>query len=434
MKYSHHHNLIAKHNVLNPANTGLYSNYPLGPSWFPLVGKTSLQESWDRYFDAMGRTFFKGVTNPYAVFMGVGKIEYLELASTILDVKPRNKMNKKGLKIYLLEPLSTYRIDKPEKTGVNNHYVDYETEDIDNVRARELDSIEIFVERNNLKNVSVYTPNYKVNDFFGLKYPTIELYCSPVGWLYPASAEFNLTIPKKEEITKKFWCGNWKYASHRHLIASYLAGTFDSSDINISWIYNSSPEILQNNIWFDIDKLSEWKKQIQKGATILGDLSPKTMGIKMKKSLSLTDQSPNLHVNTNPVDFYNESFCAIVNETRFAEPTGFLTEKIMNPMLNCKPFIMVGPPGNLEYMHKWGFQSFGEFWDESYDKEECHYKRIGKIIKLINELGNKSIEELQELYERMLPVTMFNQVHILDLQEKLLEEPITKNILFKRLG
>lgn len=434
MKYSHHHNLISKHNILNPANTGLYSNYPLGPSWFPLVGKTALQESWDRYFDAMGRTFFKDVTNPYAVFMGVGKIEYLELASTILDVKPRNKMNKKGLKIYLLEPLSTYRVDKPEKTGVNSHYVDYETDDIDNVRARELDSIEIFVERNDLKNVSVYTPNYKVNDFFGSKYPTIELYCSPVGWLYPASAEFNLTIPKKEDIIKKFWCGNWKYASHRHLIASYLAGTFDSSDINISWIYNSSPEILQNNIWFDIDKLPEWKKQIQKGATILGDLSPKTMGIKMKKALSLNEQSPNLHVDTNPVDFYNESFCAIVNETRFAEPTGFLTEKIMNPMLNCKPFIMVGPPGNLEYMHKWGFQSFGEFWDESYDKEECHYKRIGKIIELINELGNKSIEELQDLYERMLPVTMFNQVHILDLQEKLLEEPITKNILFKRLG
>ena len=45
-----------------------------------------------------------------------------------------------------------------------------------------------------------------------------------------------------------------------------------------------------------------------------------------------------------------------------------------------------------------------------------------------------SIEELKELYERMLPTVMFNQVHILDLQDKLLEEPITKNILFKRLG
>jgi len=29
---------------------------------------------------------------------------------------------------------------------------------------------------------------------------------------------------------------------------------------------------------------------------------------------------------------------------------------------------------------------------------------------------------------------LFNQVHILDLQEELLSAPITKNILFKRLG
>jgi len=434
MKYSHHHNLLNKHNVLNPNNTGLYSNYPLGPSWFPLVGKTSMQQGWDSYFEQMGKTFFKGYTNPYAVFMGVGSIEYLELASTILATKPKNKINKKGLKIYLLEPLSTYRTDQADKEGVNSHYVDYETDDLDYIRARELDSIEIFIERNDLRDVSVYTPNFKVNEYFGMKYPTMQLYCSPVGWVYPATMEANLEIPKKEDITKKFWCGNWKYAAHRHLIASYLAGRFSQDDINLSWIYSSSTSMLQNNLWFDLKKLTKWKDQILEGTQVLDSITPKTMGIKMKRPLDITENSPNLHTGTNPVEYYRESFCAIVNETRFAEPTGFITEKIMNPMLNCKPFIMVGPPGNLEYMRRWGFQTFSDYWDESYDKEECHYKRMGKILGLIDELGSKSIEELQELYESMLPVTMFNQVHILDLQEKLLEEPITKNILFKRLG
>ena len=103
-------------------------------------------------------------------------------------------------------------------------------------------------------------------------------------------------------------------------------------------------------------------------------------------------------------------------------------------MLNCKPFIMVGPPGNLEYMKRWGFETFSDYWDESYDKEEQHDKRLAKILGLIDWIGSKSIEELQDLYERMLPTLMFNQVRILDLQEQLLAEPITKNILFKRLG
>ena len=92
MRYSHHHNLLEEHDLLNPNNTGLYSNYPLGPAWFPLREKTKQQEGWDSMFIDLGKTFFKGVNNPYAVYMGVGKIGYLELPSTILDVKPRNRI------------------------------------------------------------------------------------------------------------------------------------------------------------------------------------------------------------------------------------------------------------------------------------------------------------------------------------------------------
>lgn len=431
MRYSHHHNLLDQHNILNPNNTGLYSNYPLGPSWFPLTQKSNLQQGWDNMFLQLGKTFFKDVSNPYAVYMGVGKLDYLEMSTTLLETKPKNKMNKKGLKIYLLEPLSTYNIYDIDNEEL---YTNYEISDIDNIRAKELDSISDFIERNGLTNVSVYTPDYKVNDYFGLIYPNINLYCSPVGWCYPATMEIDIEIVESSTITKKFWCGNWKYAPHRHLIASYLMGKFDTSDFNLSWIYSSSQTMLKNNIWFNLDELPNYKSSILEGAQKLDLISPCTMDVKLKNALDINDPAPELHVNTNPKEYYNECFCAIVNETRFAQATGILTEKIMNPMINCKPFIMVGPPGNLEYMRKWGFQTFSEYWDESYDEEECHHKRLAKILDLINWIGDMSIEELQSLYERMLPTLMFNQVHILDLQEQLLSQPITKNILFKRLG
>ncbi|MBO01948.1 MAG: hypothetical protein CMG35_12160 [Candidatus Marinimicrobia bacterium] len=431
MRYSHHHNLLEEHDLLNPNNTGLYSNYPLGPAWFPLREKTKQQEGWDSMFIDLGKTFFKGVNNPYAVYMGVGKIGYLELPSTILDVKPRNRIRKKGLKIYLLEPLSTYNI---HETNPQHIYANYELDDIADIRARELDSISIFAERNELPDVTVYAPDYRINEFFGMTYPNLNLYCSPVGWIYPATMKIDIDIPEKTSIRAKFWCGNWKYGAHRHLIASYLAGRFDSNEINLSWIYSSSPSMLKNNLWFNLKKLKKWENPILNGAQKLDLLAPQTMGVKMKRALDITEQAPDLHTNTNPKSYYDESFCAIVNETRFAQATGLLTEKIMMPMLNCKPFIMVGPPGNLEYMKRWGFETFSDYWDESYDKEEQHDKRLAKILGLIDWIGSKSIEELQDLYERMLPTLMFNQVRILDLQEQLLAEPITKNILFKRLG
>ena len=431
MRYSHHHNLLDQHNILNPNNTGLYSNYPLGPSWFPLTRKSALQEDWDSMFLQLGNTFFKDISNPYAVYMGMGKIDYLEMTSTILDIKPKNKMNKKGLKIYLLEPLSTYNINDVNKEAL---YTNYEISDIDNIRAKELDSISKFAERNGLTNVSVYTPDYKVNDYFGLLYPELKLYCSPVDWHHLATMKVDIQIAEVSNIVKKFWCGNWKYASHKHLIASYLMGKFDVSDINLSWIYSSSQTMLKNNIWFNLDELPNYKSSILDGAQQLDLVAPATMGITLTNALDINDEPSEMHIDTTPKSYYNECFCAIITEPRFAQATGLLTEKIMNPIINCKPFIMVGPPGNLEFMHKWGFQTFGDYWDESYDEEECHHKRIEKILDLINWIGNMSIEELQNLYERMLPTLMFNQVHILDLQEQLLEQPITKNILFKRLG
>jgi hypothetical protein len=192
--------------------------------------------------------------------------------------------------------------------------------------------------------------------------------------------------------------------------------------------------MLKNNLWFDIEKLGSHSKNILSGSAKLDDLAPVTMAVNINQALDINDPAPDLHIDTNPKSFYDETFLSIVNETRFAEPTGLLTEKIMNPMLNCKPFVMVGPPGNLEYMHKWGFQTFSDYWDESYDNEQCHYKRLGKILDLLDWFGKKSITELQELYDIMMPTVMYNQVHILNLQDDLLSAPITKNILFKRLG
>ena len=39
--------------------------------------------------------------------------------------------------------------------------------------------------------------------------------------------------------------------------------------------------MLQNNLWFDLKKLTKWKDQILKGTQVLDGITPKTMGVKM---------------------------------------------------------------------------------------------------------------------------------------------------------
>jgi hypothetical protein len=256
----------------------------------------------------------------------------------------------------------------------------------------------------------------------------LNIDCTPVGWIYPAT--INVDKQKgsndSDKITKKFWCGNWRYASHRHCIASYLVQNTDS--YNLSWLYKSDAEILLDNATFNMPRIDNLKL----GAELLDTMSPMSMDIPIKQKLNI-DEYIDIHIDTNPKDSYQECFCAIVNETRYAEPTGLLTEKIMNAMLNYRPVIMVGPPGNLEYMRAWGFMTFSDWFDESYDTEHDHSKRMQKIFDLIDWINAKSIDELKKMYEDMAYVLLHNKTWIEELQVRLLEKPITKNSLYKRI-
>tara|TARA_B110000503_G_scaffold99799_1_gene149287 strand:+ start:22545 stop:23816 length:1272 start_codon:yes stop_codon:yes gene_type:complete len=412
---------------LNPNDTGLYSNVPLGPTQFRIKNKSDLQHGWDIQYTSLLKTFLKNVKAPYVVYMGVNNIEYLHNA--IMTTKIVKLVNKIGINIYLAETLSTYDI----RNYKDKLFVDYENTEIQYIRARELDSISQYVKNNNLTNVNVYTPNYGIETVFNTAYPLLNLSCLPIGWIYPATLQLpNISTDYyTNNITKHFWCGNWKYTSHRHLVASYLAEKHLDST-NLSWIYESSDIILKDNIWFDINKLKTHKDTILAGASKLHNLAPLAMNINIDTKLSLNEVI-HIHTNTNPAEYYKESFCAIVTETRFAESTGFLTEKIMNAIINYRPFIMVGPPGNLKYMKRWGFATYGEFWDESYDDETCHYKRIEKIFDLIDYISSMSVVQLKKLHKEMETTLIYNYNHILNLQEELLAESVINNTAFKRI-
>jgi len=410
---------------IHPQEIGLFSNIGLGNIWFP-TEITPQMEGWTSVWKDLSKTFFRQVKTPYVVYFGVGSISWLESEYALMNPKNIRECNKKGLKIYLWEPLSTYNmLDEDDKEGI---YTSWSDTDLGNIRAYELDSIQYYAQINGLTNVQVYSPSYNSKLFFQDIYPELQIDCTPVGWIYPAT----INVQEQEgymdadKIIKKFWCGNWRYASHRHCVASYLVQKTES--YNLSWLYESNAEILEQNSTFNLPN----KDDLYRGAAILDTMAPLSMDIDVDKKLNKNEYI-DIHIDTNPKNAYAECFCAIVNETRYAEPTGLLTEKIMNAMLNYRPVIMVGPPGNLEYMRAWGFMTFDEWFDESYDLEKDHSKRMQKIFSLIDWINSKSIDELKEIYEDMNHVLLHNKTWIEELQVRLLEKPITKNNLFKRI-
>ena len=101
----------------------------------------------------------------------------------------------------------------------------------------------------------------------------------------------------------------------------------------------------------------------------------------------------------------------IVTETVYFLPKLHLTEKIFKPIVAKRPFILAGAIGNLAYLKSYGFRTFDQWIDESYDSEEDHYVRIEKISAEIARLCAMPKEQLIQMHSEMQEVLEYNFDH-----------------------
>jgi hypothetical protein len=85
-------------------------------------------------------------------------------------------------------------------------------------------------------------------------------------------------------------------------------------------------------------------------------------------------------------DLVADSEIYVVTETIAQGRRLHLTEKIFKPICQQIPFILVGTAGSLRYLREYGFQTFGNFWDESYDDETDDHVRIERVASLMRHI------------------------------------------------
>ena len=107
--------------------------------------------------------------------------------------------------------------------------------------------------------------------------------------------------------------------------------------------------------------------------------------------------------------FYLNSCIHLVTESSFIQNELFLTEKMLKPILNYQPFIIMGSFNYIKELKRIGFKTFSEFWDESYDEIEDPKDRYFSVMKVVMELNSKSIEELNELYQKTKNICIYNR-------------------------
>jgi hypothetical protein len=95
------------------------------------------------------------------------------------------------------------------------------------------------------------------------------------------------------------------------------------------------------------------------------------------------------------------AFVNLVTETIFYENKVHLTEKIFKPIVARMPFLLLAGPGNLAYLKSYGFKTFGDYWDESYDSITNNVDRFNAVLAILEKLCNTPHHELVEMKQDM---------------------------------
>ena len=122
-------------------------------------------------------------------------------------------------------------------------------------------------------------------------------------------------------------------------------------------------------IYSAIDKENSLYSYVGLDKTIAGDID-------------INDSSWQRYFNS---EWYNSTAFSLVSETTIDDDLSlFVTEKTFKPIAFLHPFVICGQYNILVYLHRLGFETFENMFDESYDNEYDSKSRIAKAVTQAN--------------------------------------------------
>jgi hypothetical protein len=106
-----------------------------------------------------------------------------------------------------------------------------------------------------------------------------------------------------------------------------------------------------------------------------------------------------------------DSLVYVPTETVYFGRRTHITEKTFKAIALEMPFVLIAPAGSLAYMREYGFKTFADIFDESYDEETDDIVRVEKVVKLLKDLDSLSVNERQQLHRACLPIVEYNYHH-----------------------
>jgi hypothetical protein len=222
-----------------------------------------------------------------------------------------------------------------------------------------------------------------------------------LDWFRGYNRSFLMPPPEQRTITRTFIAPNRIVAGERQHRLYMLYHIF-KQEMTDNWV--SCPEVCPGeNI-----KLLDAVKPLARAY-------PDIEQVFARQSLPINFPNETGHpMNSAWLNLFNESadsLLYLVTETVATGRRQHLTEKTFKPIALRMPFVVVGCAGSLRYLRSYGFKTFSDIWDESYDDEINDLQRYEKIAWTLQGLHNTSQAEKQRLFNSAREICEYNYNH-----------------------
>jgi len=126
---------------------------------------------------------------------------------------------------------------------------------------------------------------------------------------------------------------------------------------------------------------------------------------------------------------YESTDIEVVLETLFDDLRLHLTEKTLRPISMGQPFILAGTYGSLKYLRDYGFKTFSDCWDESYDMMSDSIERMNKIIEVMKDIVSMHPDKREKMLVQARAIAEYNKQHFFSEEfEKNVNLELTQNL------
>jgi hypothetical protein len=125
------------------------------------------------------------------------------------------------------------------------------------------------------------------------------------------------------------------------------------------------------------------------------------------------------------INDYESTDIEIVLETLFDDQRLHLTEKTLRPIAMGQPFMLAGTSGSLQYLQNYGFKTFADCWDESYDMMTDSLDRMNKIVDIMKNITCMTTAHREKILEKAKSIAEYNKKHFFS---KEFQDQITKEL------